>query len=338
MMDKLRNLSPAVRLTAAYAVIIMAVSLFFSVALYRVSTDQLDSSLHRQYARLHRFAPTNMPAPLPLPYNLQNEIDAGGQHLRLELAYFNLVILILGTGASYWLARRTLRPIETALEAQSRFTADASHELRTPLTAMQSEIEVALRNPKFNKQEARDLLASNLEEIAKLKALSDGLLQLASNNGSHIEYRDVDMQGVVRAALKRVTPIAKKKNITVIDESEDVLAKGEPQSLIDLTVILLDNAVKYSPDGTTVRLAVRQHNLQAELRVADEGYGIKASDVPHIFSRFYRADTARSKQNGNGYGLGLSIAKKIVDIHNGTITVRSTPGKGSTFIVRLPLA
>lgn len=337
MNQGVHKISPAVRLTVAYVAIIMAVSVSFSVALYKVSTEQIDTSLHRQYARFHRLTSKFDFQGPPPPSRIQDELAAGSNRLRIELIYFNLVILTFGSAASYWMARRTLHPIELALEAQSRFAADASHELRTPLAAMQSEIEVALRDPKFNTSEAKMLLSSNLEEIAKLGALSDGLLRLASNDGADLQRSEVVLGAVIDTAIKKVGPLAKTKKITIDNQVRNISLLGDLHSLTELAVILLDNAIKYSPSGSMVRLTARKLGRQAELKVSDEGAGIKSSDIPRIFNRFYRSDTARSKNNGNGYGLGLSIAKKIVEAHGGMISVSSKPDKGTTFIIRMPL-
>jgi signal transduction histidine kinase len=173
--------SAVFRLTLSYLGIIMVLSLLFSVALYRVSYDQVAAGVGRQENAINHM-------PVPPQYQssradfvqaLEDQLDDIQRRLVLRLAALNLATLLLGGGAAYYLARRTLLPIQEAMEAQGRFTADASHELRTPLTAMRSEIEVALRDKRLGIDDARQLLDSNLEEIAKLEALSAGLLRLA---------------------------------------------------------------------------------------------------------------------------------------------------------------
>jgi signal transduction histidine kinase len=139
-------------------------------------------------------------------------------------------------------------------------------------------------------------------------------------------------------ALKSTQFLASQKLITVVNQVEDFQIVGDKASLVELLVILIDNAIKYSEPKTTIKLTTRKSNQFVSLAVTDHGQGIKASDLPHIFDRFYRADFSRSKTKTNGYGLGLSIAKKIVDAHGGKIEAKSTLGKGSTFVVRLPLA
>ncbi|HXH27069.1 MAG TPA: HAMP domain-containing sensor histidine kinase, partial [Candidatus Acidoferrum sp.] len=248
-----------------------------------------------------------------------------------------IVLLAVACAASYLLARHNLRPLEQAMEAQSRFTADASHELRTPLTTMRTEIEVALRNPALGKAEMRDLLHSNLEEVAKLKALSEGLLRLAQADGAAVQMARVSLAAVVKNASKQLAATAGAKHITIAENIKDVTVTGDQQSLSELLVILLDNAIKYSPEQTTVTITTLTQNKQALCTVADQGRGIKAADLPHIFDRFYRTDASRSKLSPGGYGLGLPIARKIIEAHRGSIEVKSAPGKGSTFTIKLPL-
>ena len=329
--------SPAFKLTLAYALIIMVISLFFSVALYRVSAGQLTETVRREYLRYRIFqydAEGNL-LPVGSP---QREIDEALGQLRLQLVYFNAVILVAGSGLSYWFAKRTVRPIEEALEAQTRFTADASHELRTPLTAMQTEIEVALRDASLTRDQAVALLHSNLEEVGKLRALADGLLRLARQAEAPLALQAVSLEDVASEAMNQVLAVAQAKGVAIDNEVGRLQVNGDFTSLKELVVILLDNAIKYSDAGTTVRLTARRSGKLAQLSVADQGQGIRASDLPHIFNRFYRSDSSRSKAKADGYGLGLSIAKKIVDLHHGVIEAKSVVDQGTTFIIRLPLA
>ncbi len=334
--------SAASKLTLSYLAIIMVLSLLFSVALYRESMAQFIESTNRQRAAVTRL-------PLPLSFEqrrlefiqaLDDQLDADRRHLLIRLTLLNLITLLLGGGAAYILARRTLQPIQDSLEAQGRFTADASHELRTPLTAMRTEIEVALRDHNLTTADARTLLSSNLEEIAKLESLSAGLLRLAqSDNGlDATSITTVPVTELFDQAVRRHQATLTSRHMRLNLNSTTTIT-GDPDSLTELIAILLDNAVKYSPDGATITLTAKPAGTFVTLSVADTGIGIAAPDLPHIFDRFYRADHSRTKSNPpapGGYGLGLSIAKRIVDLHHGTITVDSKPGRGTTFTVKLP--
>lgn len=331
--------SATFRLTLWYLAIIMAISILFSVVIYGTSEQELQQSFRRE-SIFYQLGPgfrvnlddgqTNA-----TPQELFNDAKS---RLKLNLVIINAGILILAGGASYVLARRTLTPIEAALEAQGRFAADASHELRTPLTAMKSEIEVALRGKELSSAEARQLLGSNLEEIAKLEALSAGLLRLAQQDGQAISKSPVDLAAVSSAAVKRLSAAANKQGVQIDNRIGKMTVGGDSESIVELLVILLDNAIKYSPAKSKITLDATTHGHWVNITVRDEGQGIKALDIPRIFDRFYRADTSRSKQQIAGYGLGLSIAKNIVDLHGGTIEVASRPEKGSVFTVKLPLA
>jgi signal transduction histidine kinase len=202
---------------------------------------------------------------------------------------------------------------------------------------MQAEIEVAMRDPNLTKAQAKELLQSNLEEVEKLRSLSDGLLNLAQHQ-KPVQISAVKLKPAVEEALKRVEKSASIKNIKISDHTKDLTLKADNYSLAELLVILIDNAVKYSPEGSKIELSSEVSGKNGKISVKDHGIGIKATDLPHIFERFYRSDTSRSKTQADGYGLGLAIAKKIAGSLDGSIEVRSAPAKGSTFTITLPSA
>lgn len=333
--------SATFKLTLWYLAIIMLLSGLFSMALYRESAAQLGENVDRQRNAIVRL-------PLPREFDtrrneflqtLDDQLAIDRQRIFLRLLILNLATLLLGGAASYGLARRTLRPIEDSLEAQSRFTADASHELRTPLTAMRAEIEVALRQKQLSPAEARDLLGSNLEEIAKLETLSASLLRLAQTGGGldPAAIMPVPVQEVFAEAVGRFQKILDDRGMTVEQTAGPETIAGDRGSLIELIAILLDNAIKYSPEKSKITLLSESTGHFIRLSVADQGEGIKPADAAHIFDRFYRADRSRTQSHIKGYGLGLSIAKRVVDLHHGTISVDTTPVRGATFRIKLPV-
>lgn len=328
--------SAALRLTLWYLGLIMAISLAFSFALYHVSSNDLGQNVDRQIIYFTGFL---------TPYDSlnyqqlrQNQLKQDKNHLRDSLILFNFIVLAGGGAASYALARRTLQPIEDSLEAQKRFTGDASHELRTPLTAMQTEIEVALRNSKLTKPEAVELLKSNLEEVNKLRSLSEGLLKLTSADGEQDFGEVVDLKRVVLQAIEQNQKTAESKAIKLEARLRETEVRGNYHNLVQLVSILLDNGIKYSPRGSKVLIDLQSKERHINIKISDKGIGIKPDDLPHIFERFFRADISRSKNESSGYGLGLALAKKIADTHDGAIEVESAPRKGSTFTLSLPLA
>lgn len=203
---------------------------------------------------------------------------------------------------------------------------------------MHTEIEVGLRDKKMTLADSKKLLRSNLEELGKLESLSGALLKLAKNKGDlKLDYAEVSLADIATEAYEKVASLAEKKSIQFKNRFEKIIISGEKHSLVELFVILLDNAIKYSPPKSEISVTIIRKGKSAEIKVADSGIGIKASELPYIFNRFYRADVSRSKERVDGYGLGLSIAKSIVELHGGEISATSTPGKGSEFRVKLPL-
>ena len=325
--------SAAVRLALAYLTIIMALSVGFSFFVYHLSDRELAAGLRRP-----DFINSQM---ISLPrydrYRDARLLEAHDE-LRVALVLFNSVVLLAGGLLSYWLARRTLAPIEASLERQSRFTADASHELRTPLTAMQTEIEVALRNKDLQVGQAKRLLASNLEEVNKLRSLSDVLLRLARQDKQALTLKPLAVEEFVAAALKSARKTAKTKKISISSQTSGLQVMGDKAALTEVVSILLDNAIKYSFENGQIDLIAKADGKQAVIEVGDNGKGIAAADMGQIFDRFYRQDNSRTSNQTKGYGLGLAIAKQLVKLHQGSISVKSQLGAGSTFTVRLPLA
>jgi signal transduction histidine kinase len=266
-------------------------------------------------------------------------VDEVKQHLAMFLVYFNIGVFCIAGVLSYGLAKRELKPLEAAMELQNRFTSDAAHELRTPLTAMKAEIEVALRGGDLKADDTRELLQSNLEEIGKLETLSAGLLKLAQyEEGAALSGAGtVELGAVVNESVDRVRRSAEPRGIEVNLDVNEATVPGDRNSLVEMLVILLDNGIKYSDDNTTITVSTRLQRRHAEITVADEGYGIGKDDLGHVFDRLYRGKLPASKQV-EGYGLGLSIARRIAEMHRGSIGIESAPGVGTTVTVELPLA
>lgn len=329
----------SLKLAALYLGIIMFISLFFSFTVYRLATVELDRGIRGPMPAFDNRYGDELPQQARnfLRQDAVRRSEDAKEHVRNQLIIINIAILVGAGFLSYYLAARTLRPIEEAHEAQSRFTGDASHELRTPIAAMRSEIEVALMDPKLKLSEAKKLLRSNLEELDKLTALSEGLLKLSRNEHGSLELKPTSVDKTIKEAIDRISSKADSKHINIDYKTPvnmNVLADAD--SLTELLVIILDNAIKYSPENSSIEVAAGLQRKRALISVTDHGVGILETDAQHIFDRFYRADSARSKTQAGGYGIGLSIAKQIADAHNGNINVTSTPGEGSTFTVNLP--
>ncbi len=321
--------SARLRLTATYLLIIMTMSISFSVAFYNTSDQEL--------GRARRIpVPDRIEQPLMQEFESlrQLRLEQGRDNLQQRLIGINLITFAVGALLSYFLARRTLQPIEESMAAQAQFTSDASHELRTPLTAMRSEIEVALRDAKLSPDDARITLQSNLEEIEKLEALTGGLLQLASQENIGETTSRVRLQSLIDDSVHDVAAPAKKRSISIKSPAKIThTVHVEPSSIRQAIVILLDNAIKYSPVKSTVELSANLQKHELTIIVTDHGPGIAADDLPHIFDRFYRSDKARQS---DGYGLGLAIAQQIVQRHGGQIHITSPASGGTSAIMTIP--
>lgn len=311
----------------------MTISILFSVAIFQIATNEVSTRLTRLQTGIE-IQPAFNNQQRPIDTIRLVEAAEASSHLIIGLVYANVLVLVLGGAGSYVLARRTLRPIEKAHEAQSRFTSDASHELRTPLAAMKAELEVTLRDTSANKKDLIEVLQSNLEEVEKLSRLSDMLLNLSRLDHDKLERTAVDLVDVTKDVLKRYNLPAKRITISASKQS---LVEGNEPALIELVAVLVDNALKYSPNDSLVSIKIGRQNKHATFEITNAGPGIAEDKLPHIFDRFYRADTSRTKQAQDGYGLGLSLAKKIVEIHHGELTVSSTPGTSTIFNIVLPL-
>jgi two-component system sensor histidine kinase CiaH len=329
--------SARLKLTGWYLLIIMTVSISFSAFIYKGVSLEFERRLNAISDRLQlgRFGIVPPPGQVEL---FVQDLEETKERVLIILVYTNFVIFVFSAGAGYFLAGRTLRPIERALEEQKRFVADASHEFKTPLTALQTSIEVTLRDKKLNLKEAKSVLKESLNDIQNLSSLSKYLLGLARfQKDNSLTKENVNIKEVTKSALKKLTPLAKDKKIQLSQNVGDTVVRANKESLEKLITILLDNAIKYTPKGGKVSINSEGGQRGILLKVTDTGIGISDKDIPHIFERFYRADIARSKDKVTGFGLGLSMAKQITQLHKGTIDVKSKLGKGSTFTVRLPL-
>ena len=246
-----------------------------------------------------------------------------------------LLALLIGL----YLANLSLRPIQNAWNKQQEFVADASHELRTPLTVVHTQLERLFRHPSHTIEQESLLISEAMDETRRMSKLVAQLLTLArsDSNEQEIMCQPVSMDAVVERAVNSFQPLAELKDIRLVIDLEHPLSMtGDSERLNQLLVILLDNALKYTQEGGTITVTCKRNANAILLEVCDTGIGIKKEDLPHIFDRFFRGDKMRSRTQ-EGSGLGLSIAKWIVEAHGGRIRADSELGQGTTVLVRLPL-
>jgi two-component system, OmpR family, sensor kinase len=228
-----------------------------------------------------------------------------------------------------------LASIEAAYGAQQRFVSDASHELRAPLTAIQGNLELIRRHPEMTPAERDEALAEAEREAGRLTRLVADLLALArADAGVTLQRRLVDLDMIVLDTFRTARSLARGQELA-LDPFEPVQVLGDEDRLKQLVLILLDNALKYTPAGGQVTLGLRLRDQQVEITVRDTGVGIAAEELPHVFERFYRADPARSRDPG-GTGLGLPIARWIARQHGGDVSLSSVPRQGTMVVVQLP--
>lgn len=225
--------------------------------------------------------------------------------------------------------------IKNLSETQKRFTQDVSHEIRSPLTSLRGNIEVALRK-KRSTDEYEDVLRNNLFDVIRLIRITDDLLFLARADNNIIEIRKnwFDVNHLLKAIIERLDHHVVK---IIEDYKEGIEYYGDINLLEQAISNIIQNSIKYTPEGGTIKISTWDDNSSIYIGISDSGIGIPEKDIPHIFERFYRVDKERSRKMG-GTGLGLSIAKWIIDNHGGNITVKSTPGVGTTFTITLPKA
>ncbi len=326
-----------IQLTFWYLAIVMAISVMFSFALYNVVSSELSDGLKRESARIYNQYPIFQNESLLHP---NQDLRYEEHIIIIRLLTFNIIVLVSAGFASYLLARKTLSPIEEAHHQQKIFTANVSHELRTPLTALKMEDEVVLMNDNSTAKELRQTIKSNLEEVGKIEALINNILKLTKleNDELRSEFGLVPTDQLITDSINAVKILADKKDIKILsDDTLKLNVYGNKDSLIQLLVILLDNSIKYSKPGTSIKISsTKEDKKQALITIKDQGIGIKKDQLKLVFERFYQADLSRNKQS-EGYGLGLSIAKSIVDLHSGNIVISSHENKGTTVKVFLPL-
>jgi heavy metal sensor kinase len=255
--------------------------------------------------------------------NLETRLDAGAaaEELTVLSASFN----------------ELLSRLDRSFEHMRRFVADASHELRTPISIIRGEADVALSHDR-SAAEYQQALGVVLDESRRLSRLVDDLLNLARADAGRVKLQVADfyLNDLLAECCRSAQTLAAARRVTIeCPAHDDVALRGDEELVRRMVMNLIDNAIRYSPEGGQVTVALEARGSEVAIRIADTGAGIAPEAVPHVFERFYRGDKARSRQDG-GFGLGLAIVKWIAESHQGAVDLASTPGAGSTFTVTLP--
>jgi len=232
---------------------------------------------------------------------------------------------------------QTFTDLQAMFERQKRFTSEASHELRTPISVILGYCQVALEKDRSPEQ-IQDAIQACRRAGIRMKNLTNDLLELARLESGEVEFEfsACSIRDVAEEALELIEPLAAEKGVTLREEISDATITANSDRLWQVLVNLLNNAVRHTPTGKSITLKTFTNADRLEIQVIDEGEGIPAADLTHIFGRFYRVDSSRNRKTG-GSGLGLAISETIIKAHGGTIEAESQVGRGATFIVRLPL-
>jgi heavy metal sensor kinase len=232
-----------------------------------------------------------------------------------------------------------LKRLQDSFEKEQEFMADAAHELKTPLTVLRTHWEDELSN-KDLPDNFKEKLVKDIETITRLSKLINNLLLLSNSEYGvlKVDFENLDLSELVKDVVDNTTVLADLKNQTIsLVELTPVFVEGDKTKLYQLFFNLLDNAINYTQEKGNINISVKRENRNALVEIQDNGIGIPDNDLPHIFRRFYRVHKDRSQKLG-GNGLGLAIVKLITEIHNGEIQVESQVGKGTSFIVKIPVA
>ena len=334
------------KLTFWYLLIIASISFLFSFTIYRFLNNEIDRFSDAQRVRLERRIERRFPDevirkfPAPPPdFSDPDIVKETKMRIILVLVGVNGAVIVVSGFLSYFLSGKTLQPIKEVFEKQDRFVGDASHELKTPLTSLKTSMEVALRDKNLTLAESKKVLMENIEDVDRLTSLADSLLEMSKidSQKDHLNLDIVPAKDIVNNAIKTVAPQASLKKITLLKKVGNTKITVDTEKMKRVLVIVLDNAIKFSQSNTSVSVSTSKSANYFTFCVTDHGPGIDSQYSSKIFDRFFRSDTSRTKSSSNGFGLGLSIAKSLVDQHQGKIKVKSSPGKGSSFYISIPI-
>ena len=299
-----------------------------------VSLHPTDDNVLRVYAR--RFESTSRRPYVAVAVADQLELEDQYATLIWTFAGAALGALLLFAVGGFFLTRKSIEPVERTMNYMRRFMADAAHELRTPLAVVRSRAEIAL-GPDADPARQREALAAIERESIRLGKIVEDLLLLARSDsgGAPVELKPIFLDDVASDAIGAAGTLAARRDIALsLDAFEEAPIDGDEALVRQLVMILLDNALKFTPSKGTVRVSVTASLAGAVLKITDSGPGIPDDQIGHVFERFYRGDAARIR--GGGAGLGLSIAQWICDTHHARISLHSHDGRGTVVEVRFP--
>lgn len=254
-----------------------------------------------------------------------------GRLLIIDITILSIVVMF-----SFFLTKKTLSPIRDNIEKQKRFVADASHEMRTPIAVMISGLEVSLRNKNLDLESAKQTLIETLEEMKDFSKLSSHLLDISRYDaGVQVNFENIDLAKIVEEVVQKIKVLAEAKKINITCDMEaDTMIKGNSMELSRVFLNLLHNSIKYTEAGGTITVVGNKRNKKYLVTITDTGVGMNKDLIDRVFIPFVQGDLSRSL---GGAGLGLTLAKRIVENHKGIVQIQSEIGKGTVVTVSLPL-
>lgn len=304
------------RLTGIYVLIVAVILIGFSFFLYQNVAGDLAGTQDSDFTD---------------PVTQQHFIERTLTSFENSIILVDIIILLCTGAASYAFAGYTLRPIQRSLEDQRAFSEHASHELRTPLAVMKNDAEVLLRNASPTKELVHKTLRSNIEEIDRLSSMVANLLALARSQNHTVPVEEkTDIAAIARNVCEKMCSFASDKGVSITTRADaQLMARIAAPAFERVLINLLQNAVDHTQKGRSITVEILQDGLYGILAVSDTGSGIDKKDLPHVFERFFKGESA------SGSGLGLSIVKSLVEQHGGSVEVESAKGRGTKMRVVL---
>lgn len=309
------------KLTAYYVGIMFIILIIFSGALIYTINSKISENLNDK---------------ITIVDPEDNPLDNVNTEINLYIFYTDGILLVLIAFASYFLAGRTLKPIQDSLDAQKKFSADASHDLRTPLAIIITESEVALQGDINKQKDFKDVVKSNLEEAKKMSELVNDLLIISrgENEKSSNNFVESDLHNFIEKIVLKMTSQAESKGLKLeIDEYKKILVKIDLSNFERAISNILQNAIHYTKEGS-IKISFKEEVKKVLITIKDTGVGINEQDLPRVFDRFYKAEHSRNDESGSG--LGLCISKQIVEQHAGNIKINSTINVGTIVTITIP--
>jgi len=309
------------RLTFYYSITVIAILGGSSLILYKIILSNLSDSIGERILD---------------PRIYQALVDRAQDILLNRFLTIDLIIIFFVIILGFLLTQKTLRPIKINMEKQKRFITYASHELRTPTSIVISGLEVALANKKLDFSSAKKTLENTLDEMREFSILSNNLLDISKyDTFLKVEHENIQIDDLVNSIIEKNRNLAKIKEIEIEAKIESKAAiKGNKIELNRMFNNILDNAIKYTPQNGVISIADKIVSNKYVINITDSGIGISKNILDKIFEPFFRGDTSH---NTNGAGLGLTLVKKIIENHKGSILIKSQENKGTNVVISLPI-